>query len=367
MVVMSSIRLHCLSRECLQALADNDTERAASLLGAAIPAELSAEQPVWRHFGNQLDENPEWIGWTMHAVFDQKNEIVGHAGFHRGPDADGMVEVGCTILTDHRGQGLANATVAALLERAAREPRVTRVRACIAPSNLPSIAVVKRLGFEKVGQVDAESDGVELVFERAAPAMKDHYFSGSPRVADKRRDVDLRIWGKAYTLSTASGVFAREGLDKATDVLLRNSTPPAGGMTLLDLGCGWGPIACALADADPGASVWAADTNERAVDLTRANAERLGVHVNALLPDDVPADLVFDEIWSNPPIRIGKQALHELLLHWLPRLKPGGTARLVVGKNLGADSLQAWLIEQGWPTERQISEKGFRVLVVSTP
>ena len=197
--------------------------------------------------------------------------------------------------------------------------------------------------------------------------MNDHYFSGHPQAADKRHDVDVRIWGNTYTLSTASGVFAREGLDRATDVLLRNSAPPVGGKTLLDLGCGWGAIACALADADPEASVWATDTNERALDLTRANAVRLGVHVSAFLPDEVPAHLAFDEIWSNPPIRIGKQALHEVLLHWLPRLKPGGIARLVVGKNLGSDSLQAWLIEQGWPTERQVSEKGFRVLIVSTP
>lgn len=197
--------------------------------------------------------------------------------------------------------------------------------------------------------------------------MNDHYSSSEPQVADKRHDVDLRIWGKDYSLATASGVFAREGLDKATDVLLRNSAPPTGGKTLLDLGCGWGPIACALASEDPEASVWAIDTNERALELTRANAERLGVHVSAFLPYDLPTRLAFDEIWSNPPIRIGKPALHEVLLRWLPRLKPGGVARLVVGKNLGSDSLQAWLVEQGWPTERQVSEKGFRVLIVTSP
>lgn len=197
--------------------------------------------------------------------------------------------------------------------------------------------------------------------------MNDHYFSGEPEVADKRHDVTISIWGMDYTMATASGVFAREGLDKATDVLLRNSLPPTGGKTLLDLGCGWGAIACALASEDPMAHVWATDTNTRALDLTRANAERLNAAVTVALPDDVPADLRFDEIWSNPPIRIGKQALHELLLRWLPRLKPGGVARLVVGKNLGSDSLQAWLIEQGWPTERQISARGFRVLIVISP
>lgn len=166
------------------------------------------------------------------------------------------------------------------------------------------------------------------------------------------------------TFTTSSGVFAQDGLDKATAVFLQHSTPPSGG-TILDLGCGWGPIACAIAAAATPATVWAVDTNERALDLTRTNAERLGVTVNAVLPDDVPADIVFDEIWSNPPIRIGKAALHELMLTWLPRLTPDGSARLVVAKNLGADSLQGWLNAQGWPTERLASLKGFRILRVT--
>ena len=85
----------------------------------------------------------------------------------------------------------------------------------------------------------------------------------------------------------------------------------------------------------------------------------------ATVPDDVPPGTRYDEIWSNPPIRIGKPALHELLATWLPRLKPDGMAWLVVGRNLGADSLQAWLIAQGWATERIASAKGFRVFKVT--
>ena len=194
--------------------------------------------------------------------------------------------------------------------------------------------------------------------------MPDHYFDASPSTPDKRQDVTTRIWGKELTFTTSAGVFSHDGLDKATAVLLRSSTPPTGG-TILDLGCGWGPIACALAGT--GATVWATDTNERALELTALNASRLGVTVQTALPDDVPADLVFDEIWSNPPIRIGKEALHDLLLRWLPRLAPDGVARVVVGKNLGADSLQRWLGDQGWPTERTASEKGFRILEVRRP
>lgn len=194
--------------------------------------------------------------------------------------------------------------------------------------------------------------------------MTDHYFSGQPTSDDRRHEITARIWDREMNFTTASGVFATDGLDKATAVFLQQSTPPTGG-TILDLGCGWGPIACAIATAAPKATVWAVDTNERALDLTRTNAERLDVTVHTALPNDVPDDLEFDEIWSNPPIRIGKRALHDLMLRWLPRLAPNGSAQLVVAKNLGADSLQTWLIDQGWPTERLVSTKGFRILRVT--
>jgi len=191
-----------------------------------------------------------------------------------------------------------------------------------------------------------------------------HYFDESPSSDDRRREVTAHIGGRELVFTTSGGVFSHDGLDKATDVLLRTRDLPGEGV-VLDLGCGWGPIACTLAAA--GATVWAVDVNPRALELTELNAERLGVVVHTSLPDDVPDTLVVDQIWSNPPIRIGKQALHNLLLRWLPRLAPAGVARLVVGKNLGADSLQRWLIEQGWPTERVDSEKGFRILEVRRP
>ncbi|MFC5677532.1 class I SAM-dependent methyltransferase [Aeromicrobium endophyticum] len=193
--------------------------------------------------------------------------------------------------------------------------------------------------------------------------MADHYFDPAPASDDRRHEVTAVVWGRELTFTTSSGVFSHDGLDKATAVLLRTGTAPSGG-TVLDLGCGWGPIACSIASASPAATVWAVDVNERALELTRLNAEHLGVEVHAALPAEVPTDVVFDQIWSNPPIRVGKQALHELLLLWLPRLAPGGTALLVVGKNLGSDSLQRWLVDQGWPTARLGSEKGFRVLEV---
>ena len=191
--------------------------------------------------------------------------------------------------------------------------------------------------------------------------MSGHYFDEVPSGDDHRRDVTVVIGGRESVFTTSGGVFSHDGLDKATAVLLASAPPPTTGV-VLDLGCGWGPIACTVAAA--GATVWAVDVNQRALDLTAVNAEQQGVTVHTALPDDVPDHVVFDHIWSNPPIRIGKQALHNLLLRWLPRLAPAGSARLVVGKNLGADSLQRWLVEQGWPTTRVGSEKGFRLLEV---
>jgi 16S rRNA (guanine1207-N2)-methyltransferase len=192
------------------------------------------------------------------------------------------------------------------------------------------------------------------------------YFSEQPSGTEVRRTITAQLWGQELTLITAGGVFAADGLDRGTAVLLRASPIPQGSPRILDIGCGYGPIALAIAVHCPGALIDAVDVNERALALCRANAVALGVadRVRVLRPEEVESEARYDEIWSNPPIRIGKQGLHELLLIWLARLTPDGVARLVVAKNLGADTLQRWLIEQGYPCERAASAKGFRVLVV---
>ncbi len=192
---------------------------------------------------------------------------------------------------------------------------------------------------------------------------EDHYFSASPASADERRRIDVTLAGRDLSLEVAPGIFSPAHVDLGTRVLLRTVPAPRG--RVLDIGCGWGPIAITAALMAPDAMVTAIDVNERALDLARRNAVTAGVSDRVVVtrPTDVPASQTFDTIWSNPPIRIGKPALHELLAMWLPRLTPGGEAWLVVQRNLGADSLAAWLAEQGWGSvEKVASAKGFRVL-----
>jgi 16S rRNA G1207 methylase RsmC len=198
-----------------------------------------------------------------------------------------------------------------------------------------------------------------------------HYFE-TPTGPERRRVIKVRFWETEWEFVTADGVFSADRLDPGTAVLLREAAAPqsAGPTTrFLDLGCGYGVLAVALALACPRATVDAVDVNERALALCQANAERHGVadRVRPTAPDGADPQARYDEIWSNPPIRIGKPALHELLLTYLARLKPSGVARLVVGKNLGSDSLQAWLISQEWECVRTASAKGFRVLEVRRP
>ncbi len=169
-------------------------------------------------------------------------------------------------------------------------------------------------------------------------------------------------------LVTDRGVFAGAGVDPGTKLLLLDGpAPPDGAVDLLDLGCGYGPIAVVLARRAPQATVWAVDVNERAVELCAVNAAAAGVgdRVRALTPDAVPETVAFAGIWSNPPIRVGKAALHDLLHRWLGRLADGGAAHLVVQKHLGADSLARWLVNEGWAVERRGARMGYRLLDVA--
>ena len=195
-----------------------------------------------------------------------------------------------------------------------------------------------------------------------------HYFSATPDGPLERRSIHIQLRGRAAAVVTAGGTFSPEHLDRGTQALLNAAPKPPEIGTALDLGCGWGAISLALAFESPELDVWAVDVNERALLLTGENAKSLGLdRIRPALPADVPEGATCDVIWSNPPIRIGKDALHQLLTDWLPRLNPGGEAWLVVAKKLGGDSLQAWIAAQfgpGLSIERHSTDAGFRVLRV---
>ncbi|ALE91695.1 16S rRNA methyltransferase [Arthrobacter alpinus] len=202
----------------------------------------------------------------------------------------------------------------------------------------------------------------------------DHYFTSQPSAPMKRRPLTVVLAGEKRQLQTAGGIFSPDGVDKGTTILLAEAPPPAVDGNLLDVGCGWGPVALTLALRSPAATVYAVDVNERSIGLTSENAKALGLaNVRASTPDAVDPELRFETIWSNPPIRVGKEELHSILLMWLPRLAVGGNAYLVVQKNLGADSLQRWLAlelaqrfpEAGFKVSRDSTNKAFRILRVT--
>jgi 16S rRNA G1207 methylase RsmC len=199
-------------------------------------------------------------------------------------------------------------------------------------------------------------------------ASGEHYFTSRPGGDARLRPLSVRLAGRTLHLTTAAGIFSPDRIDGGTQVLLDDAPDAPETGDVLDLGCGWGPIALTLALESPNATVWAVDVNERALDLVRMNADTLGIrNVNAVLPDDVPDDMAFRAIWSNPPIRVGKAELHALLLRWLPRLDADADAWLVVQRNLGSDSLQRWLgseLDDDFAVRRASSSKGYRVLNV---
>lgn len=194
-----------------------------------------------------------------------------------------------------------------------------------------------------------------------------HYFSSEPAVSSEPMTVDLTLPDVKFTLATDRGVFAGQAVDVGSKLLLLSGPQPvAGDQVLVDVGAGYGPIALTLAARNPSATVYAVEINSRARQLCEANAKSAGLkNLRVISPDDFPDGVEIDRIWSNPPIRVGKKALHELLKLWLSRLKSDGSAHLVVQKHLGSDSLANWLGTQGYFVERRGSKKAYRLLDVS--
>jgi 16S rRNA (guanine1207-N2)-methyltransferase len=192
-----------------------------------------------------------------------------------------------------------------------------------------------------------------------------HYFDRDPAAPSRPRQVALTLPGVEARLQSDTGVFGHRAVDSGTLFLLRRAPAPPPHGDLLDLGCGYGPIAVTLGLRSPAARVWAVDVNRRALELTARNADAAGLaNVVAAAPEDVPDDVRFAAMYSNPPVRIGLPLLHPLLTCWLDRLAIGAIAHLVVHRHLGSDSLARWLRGEGFSVERVASHDGFRILRV---
>jgi 16S rRNA (guanine1207-N2)-methyltransferase len=195
--------------------------------------------------------------------------------------------------------------------------------------------------------------------------VSQQYFAEQPEAAHRPGSVHVLLPGLHLELETDSGMFSPGRLDPGTRLLLEEAAPPPAAGNLLDLGCGYGPLALVLAARSSAAQVWAIDVNQRALELCAGNAARAQLpNLHCAAPDDPAVPDSFQLLWSNPPIRIGKTALHELLRHWLSRLAPSGEAYLVVQRHLGSDSLQRWLTQAGWQAERVAARAGYRLLRV---
>ena len=194
------------------------------------------------------------------------------------------------------------------------------------------------------------------------------YWQRHPTSDERHGVVALRLPDLSADLVTAAGVFAAQRVDRGTMALLRQMPTPTAASAVVDLGAGYGPIAVTLAHRQPLAGVWAVDINERALGLVRVNSTAVrGPNVVAAAPEQVPETLLFDGLYSNPPIKIGKEGTRQLLSTWLARVVPGGSAWLVVKQAMGADSLHTWLDEVGFPTRRMASKQGYRILQVRAP
>ena len=206
----------------------------------------------------------------------------------------------------------------------------------------------------------------------SSPESRDsHYFSENPSGPSKPSEFEIEVDGRTLVLQSDLGVFSRHGLDKGTAVLLdimsRGNYPTVpDGSFLADVGCGTGAIALTLAALYPACTVIAVDVNERARALCTSNAKKNGLsNITVLSPEELDETIRYSLLWSNPPIRIGKPALRQLLLEWMQRLTEDGIGHLVVSKNLGGDSLAEWLSESGFATKKLASSKGFRVFEVA--
>ncbi len=194
--------------------------------------------------------------------------------------------------------------------------------------------------------------------------MSEHYYTNQPQVAHDFEEFTYELRGQNFRFVTDSGVFSKNTIDYGSRVLIDTFDPsqmPEG--TLLDVGCGYGPMG--LSFAKDVSKVEMVDVNERAIDLAKGNAKRNGIenvdiHVSNIYEDVKEA--AYAGIISNPPVRAGKEVVHQILEEAYPLLKEGGLLTIVLQKKQGAPSAEKKMQEVFGNVEILKRDKGYYII-----
>lgn len=193
-----------------------------------------------------------------------------------------------------------------------------------------------------------------------------HYFQDDPELAHDYRTYSFTLFGEEITLQSDAGVFSKDGLDDGSKLLLETIGKADLGGSILDLGCGIGPIGLSLAVLDPHRHVVLSDINPRALACCRANAERLGLEkrVDVVESDvyDAFHNQLFTAVVTNPPIRAGKAVTYAIYAGAVSHLHQGGSLILVIRKQQGADSCFRYLQTIFSEVEILASKKGYKII-----
>lgn len=178
--------------------------------------------------------------------------------------------------------------------------------------------------------------------------MTDHYFTEQPNSEIRENSFQYKIIGNSLQLTSVSGVFAYGSrVDKASELLIQNFKPSGVLPSVLDVGCGFGPIALFIKARYPHLNVVAVDVNERALAYTRRNAEQNNLAITAIKSNlyEALGDSLFGDILSNPPIAAGKAVNTRLIQEAMEHLAPGGSLQLVAFHNKGGETLKRMMAE----------------------
>jgi 16S rRNA (guanine1207-N2)-methyltransferase len=195
--------------------------------------------------------------------------------------------------------------------------------------------------------------------------MPEHYYTSKPGSSHRYREFAVKLRGVELLLQTDAGVFSKERLDRGTELLIKAIPLEATFQTMLDLGCGYGPIGLVLARLFPAATVYMSDVNERAVELARKNAATNGITKVEIRAGEGFTPFTgerFDLVATNPPIRAGKQVIYPLIEQAAVFLNPGGWLAAVIMTKQGAKSLEQRMAEVFGNVTEWEKGSGYRVV-----